>query len=258
MKRVWTPKMITLLREVYPKYKGKELQRFFPMQTAAAIKTKATILGIKKEKQRFRYTLEQLEILKRDYANTDNSVFVEKFGCSLYAVYNAAYRYGLKKSEKYMSDLTRRLVSDPEHGSRKTQFRKGSIPPNKGKKMPLEIYEKSKHTFFQKGHIPQNAVPDGAERIRNNKGFLQILIKVPGKRKLQPKNRYLWEQHNGKIPTGHNIQYRDGNPLNCDISNLYIISRSEQIHNNSIMHYPEEVKTAIRRVNKIIQLTKNQ
>ena len=35
-------------------------------------------------------------------------------------------------------------------------FPKGNIPPNKGKKVSKEAYEKSKTTMFRKGNIPVN------------------------------------------------------------------------------------------------------
>lgn len=36
------------------------------------------------------------------------------------------------------------------------RFEKGHMPANKGVKMPDEIREKIKHTFFPKGHKPKN------------------------------------------------------------------------------------------------------
>jgi len=255
MKKVWTAEMVTLLREVYPKYSGKELQRFFPKQTLAAIKTRAKILGIKKLKQRFRFTPEQIEILKCDYAETANSVFVEKFGCSLFSIYKAANRLGLKKSKEFIREQCKRLSSNPNHGGRKTRFQKGLVPANKGKKMPAEIYEKTKHTFFKTGHTPANTRKIFSERVTKN-GYVEIKIAEPNKWKL--KHRLVWEQHNGKIPKGYNIQFKDGNSQNCDISNLYIISRSEQMNDNTILRYPENIRTAMRRINKIIKLTKNE
>lgn len=33
-------------------------------------------------------------------------------------------------------------------------------------------------------------------------------------------HRYLWEQHNGSIPAGYKVYFKDGNQLNCRIDNL--------------------------------------
>ena len=44
-------------------------------------------------------------------------------------------------------------------------------------------------------------------------------ILVNGKRYL--KHRYVWEQHNGKIPDGYEVHHRDLNTHNNDIFNLW-------------------------------------
>lgn len=43
--------------------------------------------------------------------------------------------------------------------------------------------------------------------------------------------RYTWEKHNGKIPKGKVIVFKDGNPRNCDIKNLLCLTRGEVINN---------------------------
>lgn len=42
-------------------------------------------------------------------------------------------------------------------------------------------------------------------------------------KRLTFKRRYVWEQANGPIPNGHRIIHLDGNPLNCELENLYCI-----------------------------------
>jgi len=69
-------------------------------------------------------------------------------------------------------------------------------------------YEKVKHTFFKKGHLPHNTLTDYTEVIRNEKGTTYIYIKIPGARKAIPKHRYLWEQAHGTIPKGYNIIFK--------------------------------------------------
>jgi hypothetical protein len=39
-------------------------------------------------------------------------------------------------------------------------------------------------------------------------------------------HRIIWEEHNGKIPAGHWVVFRDHNRLNCAIENLLCLSRS--------------------------------
>ena len=42
-----------------------------------------------------------------------------------------------------------------------------------------------------------------------------------------------WEKHNGKVPQGRMIIFKDGNHYNCNIENLICITRAE----NAIMNH---------------------
>ena len=39
----------------------------------------------------------------------------------------------------------------------------------------------------------------------------------------------IWEEHNGPIPPRHKLAFKDGNHLNCDISNLELLTNSDQV-----------------------------
>lgn len=45
-------------------------------------------------------------------------------------------------------------------------------------------------------------------------------------------HRAIWEEHNGPIPDGMYVIFKDNNKLNCDIDNLMLISKAE----NAIMN----------------------
>jgi hypothetical protein len=102
-----------------------------------------------------------------------------------------------------------------------------------------------KPTMFKKGQASLNKRPVGSERV-NVDGYIEIKVADPNKWRL--KNRVIWEQHNSKIPPGHNIQFKDHNPLNCTIENLYIISQAEQMRNENsfLAKYPKELVDVIR------------
>lgn len=105
------------------------------------------------------------------------------------------------------------------------------MPANKGKKMSAEQYAKCKCTMFKKGHSPQNYRPVGSVRI-NADGYIEIKVKDPGTWEL--KHRVIWEQHNGKIPKGMIVIFKDNNPLNCTLDNLLLISKDENLKMNRI------------------------
>lgn len=47
-----------------------------------------------------------------------------------------------------------------------------------------------------------------------------------GKRRVMSYPKYLWETNIGDIPKGYIISFKDENPYNVDIDNLYLITRS--------------------------------
>lgn len=110
-----------------------------------------------------------------------------------------------------------------------SRFKKGHIPNNKGKKMPPEIYEKAKETMFKKGNVPKNYRPVGSERV-NVDGYREIKVEDPNVWQL--KHRVVWEEVNGSIPENHALLFLDGNPLNCEVDNLKLITRSELLAMN--------------------------
>ena len=40
---------------------------------------------------------------------------------------------------------------------------------------------------------------------------------------------YLWKKHNGKVPRGKIVVFRDRNPMNCVLENLELITRGEAL-----------------------------
>lgn len=186
------------------------------------------------KRKRFKFTPEQLELLKEKYPETLTADIALIFDCSVYTIYNAANRLGLRKNIEFVRDTAADRMADLNHGGRKHQFGKGHSPANKGRKqaeyMDSDAIARSRATCFKKGHTPANHRPIGYERI-NKDGYIEVKIKEPNV--FRAKHRIIWEQHNGKIAPGCNIQFKDGNRLNCAIDNLYLITRGEQMKDNS-------------------------
>jgi len=129
-----------------------------------------------------------------------------------------------------------------------TRFKKGTVPPNKGKKMSAEQYAKSSRTMFKKGGIPQNYRPVGSERV-NVDGYIEIKVADPSKWEL--KHRVVWEESNGKIPAGMNLIFKDNNPLNVKLDNLMLVTRAENMiinHAGANMYKGIEKEVAINAI----------
>lgn len=239
--------MLKKLRAEYPTANLDVLAKELGV-TKNAIKTKAVIIGVKRASRFWVWTEERKSKLIELYPEHTNRELAEILGVSESSINAQAFILNLFKSE----DFHRRKREG-------TQFRKGNTPPNKGKKwdeyMSKEMQENSRKTTFKKGHTPKNHKPVGYQRITVD-GYIEVKTQEPNVFKL--KHRIIWEEHNGPIPKGYNIQFRDRNPLNCSIENLYMISRSEQMSENTIMRYPEKLRTAIKRVSKIKKLINQQ
>lgn len=116
------------------------------------------------------------------------------------------------------------ISSNNLNTGRTGRFEKGDIPPNKGKKMPENLYKKCEATMFKKGHIPKDTRKVGSERIDSKDGYIHIKVKEPNFWKL--KHRVIWEKEHGKIPEDSVIIFKDNNNKNCNIENLMLVKRS--------------------------------
>jgi hypothetical protein len=192
-------------------------------------------------------TPKQRQYLIDAFPNTDTKIIAEKLKLTREQVYNKAYWLGLKKDKEYMEKLIAREAAKLRILGENCRFQKGHTPANKGQKMSTDLYEKVKPTMFKKGHTPHNAKYDGHERITKD-GYIEIRIRL-GKYIL--KHRHLWEQHNGKIPKGMIIVFKDKNKLNCTIENLEIITKAENMRRNTVHRYPEEIKNTIKILTKL-------
>lgn len=190
---------------------------------------------------------EVAEFIKNNALGIGNAELAELVNKTFNIVYSRQQIKTYKHNHKISSGLDGRFLP-------------GTIPPNKGKKMPKELYEKCSKTMFKKGNTPQNHKPVGSERIDSKDGFVLIKVSEPSKWRL--KHVVLWEKHNGPVPKGHKIVFLDSNRQNIVIENLVIVTDAEMLvvnRSNLKSQYPEltkigiavaKTKCAIRKIKK--------
>jgi hypothetical protein len=196
------------------------------------------------------------EFLKEHYADNFTADLALALNRSEIAVYTRARILGLKKSEEIIRLSGSMSSNHPNNWA--TRFKKGHVPANKNKKMPPEVYEKSKHTFFQKGNRPHNTREGDGAITKRATGYWYIRIKLGKWRQL---HTHTWEQANRPLQKGEMVKFRDGNPDNCSLDNLYLCTRSENMKNNTFHKYPTQVKDAMRtlwRLEKMIRKYEKQ
>ena len=79
---------------------------------------------------------------------------------------------------------------------------------------------------FKKGHISANSAPIGTEDVRD--GYLYVKIQNGHKNKnWKQKSHIVWEAAHGPVPEGMKIIFLDGDPMNCSLDNLELVSQGE-------------------------------
>ena len=186
------------------------------------------------------------------YPNHSSKYIAELLGVSITKVYNTAWAANVKKSAEYMLTPESGRIIEPSVAN---QFKPGHTPHNKGKQISAEIYEKVAPTMFKRGNKPHNTKPVGTINVRaDTQGRLYQYIKIKDCQ-WELLQRHVWTQANGEIPPGSVVIFLDGNYLNCDISNLQVISRRENMARNTIQRYPAELQEVMKLTSKLKRKT---
>ena len=194
------------------------------------------------------------DIIRERYPFEPTKKIADDLGLSESSVYNRAWAMGVKKDPEYL----RSTQYPPGYlGGKATQFKKGSVPANKGQKMSTEVYQKCARTMFKKGTVPPNTQPIGTIHQRKDTGGKMYQYIKLADCNWQLLNRYTWEQHNGPIPKGMVVVYKDGDYLNNDITNLLMITKKENMARNTIQRLPKELQQVMRLKCKLIKKINN-
>lgn len=109
------------------------------------------------------------------------------------------------------------------------------------KAFSLGVVKKVFMTRLMPGHAGCSPVEVGTSRL-TAEGY--TLVKI-GKNNWKLKQQVVWEKHNGKPPKGMNVSFKDGDRTNCDIDNLHLVSRQDQMLKNSVHNLPEDLRQLI-------------
>lgn len=142
-------------------------------------------------------------------------------------------------NEKFGTNFTQGMMKQfrQRHGIKSGVtgwYRKGRTPGTKGKTLEEichndpEKLARVRSTQFKKGDRPVNEKEVGTIVVSSD-GYKLRKKQMTGTlwERWEPLHRAVWEEHNGPIPEGMIVSFRDSDPLNCDIDNLMLISRSE-------------------------------
>lgn len=96
------------------------------------------------------------------------------------------------------------------------------------------------------GAASHNYKPIGFVRI--NDGYLQRKVRDDGPthRRWEMVHHRVWIDAGFDIPRGHNLIFIDGNPMNTALENLALISKAENMCQNSVHNLPKELARVVR------------
>lgn len=187
----------------------------------------------------------QIEKIKTEYLSTPVKRLANELGISFGRVMNFLNKNKLTIPKEVI-----------EQRKKESQRKKGDVSWNKGRKqtdyMSAEAIERTKSTRFKKGNLPHNAKQsDGIIVSRRDKsGRVYKYIRI-GLGKWELLHRHIWEQANGAIPHGFAVVFKDGNTENVVLSNLEMISLTENMLRNSKHNYPAEIIPSMALVIKL-------
>lgn len=138
-----------------------------------------------------------------------------------------------------------RSIKPGERKSPRTEFKKGNVPFNLGRK-GIRI---SPETEFKKGQKPVNTLPIGSIIMRGD-GYYWEKVKEtkPSRFGWIQIHRKKWEEVHGPIPEGHTVIFLDGDRTNLDIENLVMVTRRQLVNLNKhqlLKNDPELTKSGI-------------
>lgn len=172
----------------------------------------------------------------------------------LHAAFNAAFPGHVVSLDGFKQICLRHVGPN----GRDARFAKGTIPANKGKKMPYNA--NSARTQFKKGQLPHTTKYLGHERTSKD-GYVEISVNETNPhtgfaRRYVLKHRWLWEKIHGPVPDGMALKCK-GDRTNTDPSNWELIPRALLPRLNSrwgTRRYdaaPAELKPTIMAVAKL-------
>lgn len=172
----------------------------------------------------------------RKWTEAEDKLLIDNYSSKNYDFFKTELnrtKDSIKNRAKRLTDIGFISKEDRIKKSVDSRFRKGHVPENKGVKG--EYSAGSEKGWFPKGHKPANTLYDGAVTIRHGhkkRGASPYLFIRISERKWELLHRYNWMKAYRKIPEGYIVSFKNGDTLNCNIENLELISRKQNVRRN--------------------------
>ncbi len=191
---------------------------------------------------RTRWTIEQDDLLRAEYANRTSAEVATLVGKTVSAIYNRSRELGLKKSKDFLrSQASGRIANGDLRGVMK-HFQPGQVAWNKGIKKSTG----TSPTRFKPGSTPPNTSEIGSER-ETKEGYLERKVSETGNKHKdwQFVHHLVWVAANGPVPSRHKIIFKDKNNRNFAVDNLECVSHAELMRRNTRHRLTPEIREII-------------
>lgn len=232
----WTDEDINFIKENFDQLTNPELATHLRLRLTS-VRTKCHELGLKRMEMEY-WTPEQIKFLKSNYKKIGGKELAEIFDIHYYKAKGWTLKH-IEKKRMYLG-----LKRTPK------QLQKIKERNRKNGCWAVSHYKRWLGRITPAGTVKtwRNQYGKPVKVIKTELGFVHY---AP----------YLWMQHNGDIPEGYVIGFKDKNNMNVVIENLICITRQEHAIRHHYIGYdelPEELQTTVLLISKINKKIKNE
>ncbi len=170
-----------------------------------------------------KFTDEHIAFIKRNYLGVSSI----KLTRLINKQFDTDFKVTQIESLRYRLNLKSGLdfgFKKGQHPSPATEFKKGNVSWNKGRKGVCY----SPETMFKLGNKPHNTAPIGTVLMRSDGYIYKKIADVkPSRKGWKQLHRIIWEEKHGKVPEGMRIVFIDQDKTNTTIENLALASKGD-------------------------------
>lgn len=203
----WTDEMDAFLTKNYPYMTNRQLAAALKLQLTS-VRTRLYSLGYKRMELEY-WTEAQVEFLRTYYCIIGDVELAEIFN-RLWPKEKGWTKKHIEKKRRYLCLKRTKLQQKSIRKRNETNGRWSESHAKRWRGRAVSVGT-VKIWNMSWGATPYIRTKDGYERLC----------------------RFMWEYHNGDIPKGFNIHHKDGNVMNCRISNLEMFTDEQMANENA-------------------------
>lgn len=175
------------------------------------------------------------------YSHVQTATIAAYLNRTISSVYQMARKMNLSKDESVNRNAA---WANGQKTGRLYGFQKGQAPWNKGKPHKPKGSERG---WFKPGDMPRTWRPVGSVHRKRDGTWMRKVSDTRVKTvDWRPVHWLVWEEHNGPVPEGHIVIFKNHDHDDIRIENLECITRAENMWRNQYQRYPEPIAAAIQ------------